>query len=308
MSCGNRNLIAQLVAHTAKAAIFVGLATSGLGWFSSPAIAETVLERVARTGELVAGTRTDAIPFAYQTQTEWSGFSIDLLERIRAQLAQQLNRPVQLKLVAVDSVARLPMLNQGGVDIICGTTSLSNSRALDVDFSIGYFLTGTQLLIDPSSSLGSEFSIGVVAGTTNQRLIQQQFPIAQIVEFRDRATALAALESNRIDALASDGVLLEGMRRSNDRTKTFEIVPNQPYDRQEYACAVPQNQPQLRQMVDTALLQFMQGVLNQNPADLKLLDTWFGETGVVLIDRQALLNYFKYQVQKASASTTEPVK
>jgi polar amino acid transport system substrate-binding protein len=279
----------------------LGLLSPGL--LSAPVDAETVLERVAQTGKLVAGTRTDAIPFAYQSQNgEWTGYSIDLLERIRAQLAQQLKRPIQLQLVAIDSAGRLSELRQGDVDIICGTTSITRSRALDIDFSIGYFVTGTQLLINPNSSLGSEFSIGVVSGTTNQRLIGQRFPIAQIVQFDTRAAALSALERNRIDALASDGILLEGMRHSNEAAKSFLIAPEQPYDRQEYACALPQNEPQFQQLVNTALLQFMQGVLNQNPADLKLFDTWFGETGVAPINQQALLNYFQSQVQTHGAA------
>ena len=45
-----------------------------------PAQAETVLEKIKRTGVLTAGTRGESIPFAYVNEkNEWIGFSIDLL-------------------------------------------------------------------------------------------------------------------------------------------------------------------------------------------------------------------------------------
>jgi polar amino acid transport system substrate-binding protein len=48
------------------------------------ALAETVMEKVARTGVLTAGTRSSAIPLAYTNNgEEWVGLSVDLLLLIR---------------------------------------------------------------------------------------------------------------------------------------------------------------------------------------------------------------------------------
>ncbi|WNZ21506.1 amino acid ABC transporter substrate-binding protein [Leptolyngbya sp. NK1-12] len=265
----------------------------------------SILEKVARTGKLVAGVPTDALPFAYRNQAgEWSGYSVDLLERIQAQLRQQLRRPVELELVPVTSANRLSMVTEGTVDIVCGTVSATRSRALDVEFSLGYFITGTQLLVNPASRLGNQFTIGVIAATTNQQFVRQRFPIALFVEFEDRAAGLAALEQGRIDALASDGILLEAMRQTLPEAESFEVVPDQPYTEEEYACAMPRNTPDLQQAVDESLLTFMQGVLNGNPADLQVLDTWFGT--VVSIDQQPLLDYFQRQIYRHRQSAPDP--
>lgn len=271
--------------------------------FTESVHAETVLERVARTGKLVAGTRTDAVPFAYQNETgEWVGYSVDLLERIRAQMSQSLQKPVDLELVPVTVENRMSKLTDGEIDLVCGSESFTRSRDQIVDFSIGYFVTSTQLMINPANSLGSDFTIGIVAGTTNQQLSQRLFQIAQFIEFDSRTSGVAALGRGRIDAFASDGILLEGMRRTLDSAASFEIIPNQ-YDQEQYACMLPQGERGLQEIVNTSLLEFMQGVLAGDPRDLKIMETWFGESGVVPIEPQPLLNFFQAQVNAQTATT-----
>jgi polar amino acid transport system substrate-binding protein len=299
---------------------------------------ESVLDQVAATGKLVAGTRTDAAPFAYiNAEGEWVGYSIDLLERIRSQLQQQLGRPVELELVAADGNG-LTLVAEGEVDIVCGSTSFSRSRNLQVDFSLGYFVTGTQLLINADSELGDEFVIGSVSGTTNHLLIQKLFPIAQLVTVESRQVGLEALVLGRIDAFASDGILLEAMRQSwqaataasgsgsgsgsgsvpsaagqAEKSATaapivlplsaLEIVPNQPFDQESYACMLPQNNGAFQQVVNTSLLDFMQGALASRSSEAEVLNRWFGPAGIVPIDQQPLLTYFQEQVDKHSLPT-----
>lgn len=270
---------------------------SCIGLSAVGAQAATVLEKVAQTGKLVAGTRTDSIPFAYKNADgQWVGYSIDLLERIRAQLEQQLQRPVELELVEVNSASRISVVTEGEVDIVCGSTSFTRSRDLDVDFSVGYFVTGAQLLIKTTSGLGSELSIGVVEGTTSQQLMERIFPVAQFVNFGSRSIGLLALERERIDALAGDGILLEAMRQTLPDAENYEVFPDQPYDQEAYACMLPENQLEFQRAVNTGLLEFMQGVLAGRPTDVEVIDTWFGVNGVVPIEQQSLLNFFQRQV------------
>ena len=289
---------------------------------------EPLLSQIARTGKLRAGTRTDAAPVAYQaTDGQWRGYSIDLLERIRARLQRQLQRPVQLELVAADTNS-LALLNQGDVDIVCGSTSFNRNRAMQADFSAGYFVTGTQLLIKSDHDLGAEFTIGVITGTTNQQLIQHYFPIAQFVTVANRAVGLKALQGQRIDALASDGILLEAMRLSlanqmnqkfaaltyateSQPTNAYELVPDQPYNQEYYACMLPQGDEPFRQLVNASLLGFMQGAVASEPEDLQILETWFGQDGMVPIGAEAwanLLDYFHKQLDLQNVPAQQPAQ
>ncbi len=293
---------------------------------------ESVLDQVAATGKLVAGTRTDAAPFAYiNAEGEWVGYSVDLLERIRSQIQQQLGRPIELELVPADGNG-LELVVEGEVDIVCGSTSFSRSRNLEVDFSLGYFITGTQLLINSGSELGDEFVIGSVTGTTNHVLVQKLFPIAQLITLESRQVGLEALVNGRIDAFASDGILLEAMRHSwvdpsvalsvvplagtasepvgqTDKSaitesalaspsSALEIVPELPFDEEAYACMLPQQEPAFQQLVNASLLNFMQNALIGEPEAIAVLNRWFGAAGVVPIDQQPLLTYFQEQVYR----------
>lgn len=268
--------------------------------------AETVMQRIARTGTLVAGTRTDAIPFGFVDEAgHWTGYSIDLLRRVQAELSKQLNRDIKLELVEVNTGNRLNKVLQGEVDLVCGATSFTRSRDLDVDFSIGYFVTGTQLLVNRHHEIGSEFVIGVIPGTTNELLVAQYLPLARLVNVANRSEGLMALERGRIDALAGDGILLQGLKQTTADPDQFQIVPQQPYDEEIYACILPPNQADFKATVDQSLLQFMQGVLNQNPPDVALLETWFGPSGVVPIDLQPLLAQFQRLINSHTAAATQ---
>lgn len=260
--------------------------------------ASAVLERVRQTGVLVAGTRTDAMPMAYQqTDDQWVGYSIDILEQIRQQVQQQIRRPVELQLVAVDSANQRTKIMQGAVDLVCGSASITYNRALDIDFSLGYFQTGTQLLFDTEGSLGLEFTIGVLQGTTNQQVIERLFPIAQIVLFASRPIGFEALNRGQVDALASDGILLEGLRLMSPTPERFELFPDRPYDREVYGCMMPKEDPAFKEVVNSSLVNFMQGVLAGNPAETAILDYWFGPTGVTPIDQEPLRQFFQEQIE-----------
>lgn len=286
----------------------IGLAGIVLALWPQTALAESVLERVKRTGELVAGTRTDAKPFAYLDSTnQWTGYSIDLLEQIRAEIQQTLGRPIQLKLVAINSASEMmTQIGQGQIDLTCGSSSYSSNREMDVDFSVGYFSTGTKLLIKPNNQLGSEFKIGVIAGTTNEQVIQRHFPIAQFITFESRAVGLEALRIGRIDGLGSDSILLEALRQSLPETEqqAYEVFPtHEGYSPEIYACMLPQNDAALKTIVDTALLEFMEAVLNEVPSAMATFNPWFGETGILPNEGPGLLAFFQHQVTTYQAST-----
>ncbi|MEK7838111.1 MAG: amino acid ABC transporter substrate-binding protein, partial [candidate division NC10 bacterium] len=65
----------------------------------APALAETTLEKISRTGELTIGARTGSPPFAYvNSKNEWVGFSIDLVEKaVLPALNKKLNKPIKLE-------------------------------------------------------------------------------------------------------------------------------------------------------------------------------------------------------------------
>ncbi len=271
------------------------VALPNLAWAQKESVTEpeTVMERIARTGVLNAGVRSDAMPFSYLAEDKWVGYSIDMVHLIQEQLQQQLGRRIEVNFVPLTSGNRFSSVIQEKVDIYCGATSFTWSRDLDLDFSVGYFRTGTQLLVDADRSLGTEFRVGVIPGTTTEQVIDQHLALAQIVKVESRATGLLALEQGRIDALASDGILLEGLRRSLNDPQDYAVLPTQPYDYETYACILPSQNLDFQELVNHSLVEFMQGVINGDSQDVAIFETWFGDAGVTPADRNQLLDYFR---------------
>ena len=250
------------------------------------ASAETVLEKVARTGTLTAGTSKDALPFAYaNSQGQLTGYSVDMLTLIKQQLETELGRPIQLKLVALSPAQRLPQIVTGNIDIVCDASSFTWARDRQVDFSVSYGITGTRLLVKQGSGLWEPQTlagkrIGALPQTTNELAIQQAQPQAEIVLVKDRAAAYTALRSGQIDAFASDGILLDGWLQTIENPEDFEII-SYPYSKEGIACMVPENNSNFLDTVNYALTRFMQGFLRQEPKYVALFDRWFGPEGIL---------------------------
>lgn len=280
---------------------------------ATSAAAETVLERIQRTGTLTAATRSDSAPFAYFDETgELVGYSVDLLKLIHQQLEQELNKDIELNLVEVTLANRFSKVENNEVDIVCSTTTYTSSRARRVDFSVGFFKTGTQFLVkrDTDRQDMTEFRVGVIGGSTNAEVVQGYLQIARYVVLDSRTDGLEALNNQRIDALVSDGILLSGLRQLTGNPEAYEILPTVPIQPEIYACIVPKENTDFLQIVNQALLGFMQDLINDAPGATSMFNTWFGTDGAVPIDREPLFDFFRrtieyYQPQSATASELE---
>lgn len=271
--------------------------------------AETVKEKILRTGTLTAGTSKDALPFAYRDrQGELVGYSIDILELITRQLEQEYERDIELELVALQPQDRIPQLVSGEVDIVCDASSFTWKRDRQIDFSFSYSSTGTRLL----TKMGQDYwdaeslahqRIGALAKTTNEKTIRRVQPDAEIVIVKDRAAGFAALEAGEIDAFASDGILLESWLRTVRDPSQWQIVGD--YSREGIACMVPENNSQFLNTVNYSLIEFMEGLLAERPEYVAIFEQWFGAQGAlpltqdlknIMIDNMQLLIDFKDQI------------
>ncbi len=288
----------------------ISLLSFGLLILPSPsAIAETVLEKVDRTGKFTAGTSKDALPFAYRNQSgELVGYSIDILNLIVKQLEAELKKDLELELIALQPKERIPELVDGDVDIVCDASSFTWKRDREIDFSFSYSSTGTRLLTKVGNDFWDEESlkgkrIGAIAKTTNEKSIRRAQPAAEIIIVKDRAAGYEALQKGEIDAFASDGILLETWLYNSPNPGDYQIVGD--YSREGIACMVAENNSQLLNTVNYTLVEFMQGFLNNRPEYVTIFERWFGAKGVLpltqdlkslMIDNMQLLIDFKDQI------------
>ncbi len=256
----------------------------------TPAIANSVLEKVAKTGVLTAGTSKDAFPFAYKDKNgRLTGYSIEMLTLIQRQVEKQLKRPVKLELVALAPADRIPQLKNGTVDIVCDAASFTWEREKDVDFTVSYGTTGTQLLTQRGKKSWNIAAlagrkIGALAGTTNEQAIRRAQPRAKIVVVKDRAEGYKLLQQAKIDAFADDGILLEAGLQRTRNPQQFELV-SEIFSKEGIACMVPENNSTFLDTTNYALIRFMQGFLKHKQPYVQIFDRWFGSQSLLPLSK-----------------------
>ena len=266
---------------------FVLLSLTLLGPVIGPqlASAETVLEKVARTGTLTAGTSQEALPFAFANDRgELQGYSVDMLKLIQAQLTKELGKKVELKLTALNPEDRIPKIIAGEVDIVCDASSYTWERDKQIDFSVSYGITGTRLLVKKDSGeweparLANK-RIAAIATTTNELAIRRAQPQAQIVLVKDHAEGYEALKQGTVDAFAADDILLEGWLQTIDNPGDFQVVGY--FSKEGIACMMPENNSPFVYQVNYSLVRFMQGYLQGKEPYVKIFERWFGSQAKV---------------------------
>jgi ABC-type amino acid transport substrate-binding protein len=119
------------------------------------------------------------------------------------------------------------------VDIECGTTTASLSRQEKVDFTLMTFVDGATLLTVEGAGVSTVADlagkrIGVVSGTTTERalaeFLRRQSINATVVTVKDHDEGLAALQTSKVEAYASDRIILVGLILQARGTARYALV------------------------------------------------------------------------------------
>jgi polar amino acid transport system substrate-binding protein len=269
---------------------------------AGPSLAETVVEKVARTGFLTVGTRFDAVPYSYvNDKGELVGYSMDVLERIRQRLETRLGRPVTLQMIEANQPGeKINLIRGGEIDIAC-STAFTWERAKVVDFSTSYSISGIRILAKKGSNLSTPESligkrIALVPTSAAVDVIKLVQPQAIIVTtYTTVEEAIEALKTGKIDAIAGDGVSLAGTILK-DNPQTYEIVPEEALANFGIACMVPENNSTFLDEVNYAIVKMMQDYITNDTATVSQIDRWFGSQGMVPIPPDLLKGFFAFKI------------
>jgi ABC-type amino acid transport substrate-binding protein len=215
----------------------IALATMTILW-TATGEAQTLtgtLKKVADSGTLTVGYRENALPFSYTgSDGKPAGYSIDLCQEIALAVQQELKLAnLAVKWVPVTPDNRVEAVANGTIDIECGSTTASLSRQEKVDFTLMTFVDGASLLIAEGSGLKTVGDlagkrIGVVPGTTTEKAVTDflrgQSLSATIVPVKDHDEGLAALQTSKIEAYASDRTILVGLVLQAKGTSRYALV------------------------------------------------------------------------------------
>src|SRR5262245_39783305 len=186
----------------------------------SPALAadlEGTLKKIKTSNSISIGYRDSSRPFSFTGDDgKPTGYSIDLCNRIVTSLGKELSIPnLQAKWVKVTVADRMQLMNNGTIDLECGSTTASLGRQEQVDFSLLTFVDGGSLLVTDASgirgvsTLGGK-RVGIVPGTTTEKSLNDALKkhgvTVTFVQVKDHAEALARPARALADATAHDRV------------------------------------------------------------------------------------------------------
>lgn len=246
----------------------IAVALSCLVAFGS-ASAQTVptLDKVKASGSITVGYRESSIPFSYLGgDAQPTGFGWEICGRIVEQVKRAVGRP-DLRTVAqgVTSQNRIPLVQNGTVDIECGSTTNNSERAKQVAFAINYFYTGTRLLVRADSPIRSvadlkDRKVVSTTGTTNfqvmRRLNAERSLGFELLGAKDHAEAVLLVQQSRADAFGMDDILLYGLRASAQNPADFAVV-GEALQVEPYAIMLRKDDPAFKKLVDDTLSGLM---------------------------------------------------
>lgn len=202
----------------------VALAACGqAGGSSAPAAlptfaASSYMAKIVQRGKLVAGVKQDQPLFGYLNprSNQLEGFDVDIAKEIAKALFNDAS-PSRLELKPVTSASRIPLLQEGGIDLIAATMTITDERKQQIDFSDVYYQAGQSLLVKKDSPVTkiqdldkADKTVCSATGSTSEQNITKFAPNAQKVLFAGYADCVTALQQGRADGVSTDDIILAG--------------------------------------------------------------------------------------------------
>jgi ABC-type amino acid transport substrate-binding protein len=245
----------------------------------STAHADT-LKKIADAGKITVSYRESSVPFSYLAGGGNAvGFSADVTTAIVDAVKKSLNNPnIKIEYQAVTSQNRIPLLQNGTIDLECGSTTNNSTRGKDVQFALNHFYTGTRLLAKKSSGIKNygDLAKKVVAsttGTTNAQVIRKYNADKslgmEVVLGKDHDDSVLMVDSGRASAFAMDDILLFGLMGNAKNPAEWEVVGDS-LQVEPYACMMRKDDPKFQELVNGVI-----GGMMKSGDFEKLYTKWF---------------------------------
>jgi glutamate/aspartate transport system substrate-binding protein len=238
------------------------------------------LKKIKDAGFISVGHRESSIPFSYyDDKNEVVGYSQDLVMMVVGAVKNRLNMPnLQVKLIPVTSQNRIPLIQNGTIDIESGSTTHNVERQQQVSFSDTMFIIATRLLVKKDSGI-KDFpdlkgkNVVVTAGTTSERLIREMNEKnnmgMNIISAKDHGESFLTLQSGRASAFMLDDALLAGERAKARRPDEWVIVGT-PQSKEAYGMMMRKGDDQFKKLVDETVAK-----AETSGQAAKLYQKWF---------------------------------
>jgi glutamate/aspartate transport system substrate-binding protein len=258
----------------------LALAVMALAAGGAFAQANDTLAKIKASGAVTMGVRDSSGALAYTIgDGKYVGFHTEMSEHILADIQKQLGLPkLDIKRQLVTSQNRVPLVQNGTVDLECGSTTNNATRQKDVAFAVTTYVEEVRIAVKANSGINSikdlnGKSVATTTGTTSVQTLRKN-ERAQGIDFKevmgkDHADSFLLLESGRADAFVMDGQILAGNIAKSKAPADFKIV-GEALSVEPIACMLRKDDPAFQKAVDDSIKrQIADGSL------AKMYDKWF---------------------------------
>src|SRR6202161_1494882 len=260
-----------------------GLALAA-SFFAGSANAEELtgtLKNIKETGAITLGYRDASIPFSYLDDSQKPiGFAMDICYRIVDAVKKELKLDkLEVKLNAVTSSPRIPLLANGTIDLECGSTTNNAEREKQIAFTNTHFLTASRFVSKKANKLDKiddlkGKSVVSTAGTTNIKQLTEANAArnlgVNIIPAKDHAEAFLMVETDRAVAFVMDDVLLASLVAGSKEPSAYAISSDAFSKPEPYGIMLRKDDPAFKKVADDATAALYTSAEGQ-----KLYDKWF---------------------------------
>lgn len=237
-----------------------------LAAISGPLFAEDLsgtLKKVKDTGAITVGHRESSIPFSYLDDKQQPvGYAMDLCMKIVEAVKTKLAMPnLKVNLQPVTSANRIPLMQNGTIDLECGSTTNSVKRQEQVAFGPTYFVINVTAAVKKNSGIKtladlSGKTISTTSGTTSVPLLKQYEKTAHVdvkeIYGKDHAESFLLLSQDRSAAFIMDDILLAGQIANSGNPGDYMIIPES-LRQEPYSMMLRKDDPQFKALVDKTI-------------------------------------------------------
>jgi len=238
------------------------------------------LQKIKQTGTVTMGVRESSGVLSYTLGNgQYVGYQIDLCNRALDEVRRQLDLPkLEIKHQVVSSANRIPLLQNGTIDVECGSTTNNATRQQLVAFALTTYVEEIRIAVKTDSAIESISQLSgrkvvTTSGTTSVALLRKH-KRADGIQFetfmsKDHSDSMLNLESGRADAFVMDAQVLAGniakMRTPKDYKIVGEVLGQEPI-----AIMLRKDDPALKKIFDDTLRSMM-----KSGEIAKVYDKWF---------------------------------
>jgi len=241
--------------------------------------ANDTLAKVKASGVITMGVRDSSGALSYTLgDGKYAGYHVELCQRIIANVEKAAGRKLEIKYQPVTSQNRIPLVQNGTVDIECGSTTNNAARKKDVDFAFTTYVEEVRIAVKANSGITSiaqlkDRNVATTTGTTSVQLLRKH-ERANGIDFKevfgkDHADSFLLLESGRADAFVMDGQILAGNIATAKNPGDFKIV-GEVLSVEPIAIMIRKDDPAFKKLADDTLRDLM-----RSGEIARLYDKWF---------------------------------